>query len=691
MPMLTSFNAGEFSDLMDASVDLDKHSWSVKTLKNMICLKQGPAIRRGPSVFVKEVKTSANRTHLLSFQFSNEDAYILEMGNLYMRVFKNYANVVSGMSPYELVTPYAQADLFDSNGIFQIHSTQSGDVMYLVHGSYSPRVLTRTSDTAWSINEIVMEDGPYLDENVTTTTLSFSGTTGSVTVTASAALFASGDVGRLIRVKHTNWSWLKITAYTDSTHVTATVMGAAISTGAVTTWRLGVFSPRTGWPKTVAFFQDRVFMGGCSSYPDFWALSKTGGYSSTTITFQPSDATGTVADDNSVVGFLPSREVNSIRWATSDSRGLVVGTSRDEFVIRASSLGESITPSNATSTLFSSTGSAYIQPVRTLSGSTFVQYARRKVFDIIYSFEEDTLKPLDTTLAADHITEGQVLGMCYQQEPANIIWAWKGDGVLIGLTHYPEQKVWGWHRHHIGGVSDVGGSNAYIECAATVRSSDGKRDDLWIIVRRYINGNTVRYVEYFKPFYDSEQVLEDSACCDSRFTYDGVATDTVTGLTHLEGETVKVMVDGRAHPDLVVTSGEIVLENSRTGSVIQVGLPYEWQLVTNKYEVKLQNGDTAQGKKKRFMSFVMRLLNTLGLKYGVPNEELIEHDFEQGQNYDTTQTLFSGDTDDIVWPGGTDSDGQMEFSSDSVFPVCILGIIPKVKVQQAGRQVKVQL
>lgn len=681
MPIQTSFNSGEFSDLLDGAVDLQKRAFSSKILQNMIALKQGPAVRRGPTIFVQEVKDSSKRTHMIRFEFSDDQSYQIEVGDQYFRFFKNYAYIATS----EIASPYLQADLFDANGLFRIQFAQSGDVLYLVHEDYAPRVLTRVSDTSWTLAELDFEDGPYLDINTTAKTLALSGTSGSVTVTASASTFASTDVGRLIRWKDgaNNWTWLEITAYTSATVVTALIRGANASAGTATVnWRLGVYSATTGYPRAIAFFQDRLALAGTTDNPDRYDLTKTAGYSSTSVVFQPTNAAGTVADDNAITGSVPSGQVNPIVGMASDLRGLLVMTAKEEFVVRSNSLGDALTPSNATAALFSGTGSAYIQPLRTVDGTTFCQSSRRRLFDIVYSFEKDSLSPKDLTLASEHITRTQVTSMAYQQEPVNVIWCVRGDGLLVGMTHYPDQDVYGWHRHIIGGVSDADGSNAVVEAISCISSPDGSRDDLWLIVRRMIDGSTKRYIEYMRQYYEDDQDVEDSACVDSRYTYDGAATATVTGLSHLEGQTVKVMVDGRSHPDLTVTSGEITLANSRTGSVIQIGLAYTWKIVTQRFENSTNQYDTAQGKEKRISSFVIRLLNTLGLKYGEPNAtSLTEHDFEQGQVYDEATPLFSGDTDTIVWPGGSGRDGQMRFESDSVFPACVIAIMPTVKVQ----------
>jgi len=619
----------------------------------------------------------------------NTGANTFELSGIDSTGYTAYTSGGTAAQVYEVTSPYLQADLFDSNGIFQIHKLQSADVLYLFHGSYKPRALARTSDNSWAINTLVLEDGPYLDTNTTSTTLTLSGTSGSVTVTASSTTginggsgFVTTDVGRIIRWRDpaNNWTWLTITARTSTTQVTATISGAnASATTATTFWRLGVYSDTTGWPRTANFFQDRLAMGGCSSFPDRYDLSKTGGYSPTSLLFAPSAANGTVADDNAISGNLPSKKVNRIQWIAPDKTGLVVGTTGQEWVIKSGVANEAqITPSNRTADPISTTRSEYIQALEVDTGFLFVQSARRKVFDAVYSFEIDKIKPRDVTLFADHITEGGVQGMCYQQEPINCIWSWTGAGLLLGLTYYPDQNIFGWHRHIIGGFSNSDQDEAAIvECASSISKSDGSRDEVTLIVRRYINGQTVRYIEVMEPYYDDSIAREDCFHADCSGVYSGSAVGTISGLEHLEGQTVKVMVDGDSHPDLVVASGQITLANSVTGTKIYWGLGYKWAFKTMQMEAGSADG-TAQGKNKRFTRFVIRLLNTLGLKYGPDADNLDEYDFDYGQALDASTPLFSGDTRFLLWPGGYESKGSLYFENDGVFPACILCLMPQL-------------
>ena len=85
--------------------------------------------------FIAEVKDSAKKVRLIPFEFSTTQTYILEFGDQYMRVYKDKGQVLSGGSPFEISTPYLEAELFD------IKFAQSADVLYLCHPNHDVRKL----------------------------------------------------------------------------------------------------------------------------------------------------------------------------------------------------------------------------------------------------------------------------------------------------------------------------------------------------------------------------------------------------------------------------------------------------------------------------------------------------------------------------------------------------------------------
>jgi len=528
-PIQNNFNGGEISPLLYGRPDLDRYQTGLKTCLNFIPLVQGPVQRRPGTVYIADVKTASKQTYVRRFEFSTTQAYIIEFGDLYCRFYKDNGQIESSGSPVELTTTYAEADL----GTLKF--AQSADILYVAHTGYKPRKITRTSDTAWTITDIEFQDGPFLNTNTTSTTLALSGTTGSVTVTASDVTginsdtgFQTTDVGRLIRWKDPagNWTWLTITGYTNMTEVTATISGEdASATTATTSWRLGVWSDTTGYPASVTFHQNRLCWAGGVNTPQRMDASRTGDFEN----MAPTEADGTVVDDNAITDTLSADQVNVIRWIADDEKGLLTGTVGGEWLTRPSDTGGVLTPSNVQSKRSTSYGSADRQPIRAGKALLFVQRALRKVRELAYLFEDDGFRAPDLTLVAEHITQTGIVDMAYQAEPQSVVWLVLTDGTLISLTYDREQKVVGWARHIVGGSSDAAGTQAKVESIACIPNTAGDADELYLVVQRYVNSATVRTVEYMKPYWDDTTDQEDAFFVDSGLSLDSPLT--ITGIT----------------------------------------------------------------------------------------------------------------------------------------------------------------
>lgn len=676
-PIQTNFNGGEWSPLMLGRTDLDQYKSSLKYSLNGIPLVQGAWTRRPGTYFAAEVKTSAKKTRLVRFEFSTTQAYILEFGDLYVRFYRDHGRIEDPPgTPIEVVTPYTEAQLFE------LKFTQSADVLYIAHTSHARRKLSRTSHIAWTLTAIADKDGPYLPANVTATTLTPSGTSGSITVTASATTginnntgFQTTDVGRVIRFKHsTTWSWGTITARASTTSVTV-LMDGTTTASATSSWRLGLWSGTTGYPAAVTFFDDRLWWGGGTSSPQRIDGSVVGDYEH----HRPTALDGTLADDDAVAYTLNSSDVQVIRWLADDEKALLVGTVKAEWVVRASSQNEALTPTNINAKPSTRRGSANIQPVQAGNATLFVQRAGRKLREFAYVYESDGFRSPDMTALSEHITRGGIVDMAYQQEPQSIVWCARGDGALIGFTYERDQKVLGWHRHELGGPSSAGGAAAIVESVACVPAPSGDRDELWMVVKRYIDGATKRYVEYMGKAHELGDDQADAFYVDCGLTYDGAAADTISGLDHLEGETVKVLADGAAHPDRVVASGEITL--NAEASVVQIGYGYNSDGQLQRPEAGAADG-TAQGKTQRTHRVVVRLHESLGLKVGPTFDRLDELIFRRSSD-DTGAAvpLFSGDKADFAYDGDYTNANHFCWRFDQPFPGTILSVMPQLHTQ----------
>ena len=631
---------------------------------------------------------------------------------------------------YEIPTPYTAADLTNSNNTLKLRTVQSADVIYIVHPSYAPKKLSRYSATKWILEDINFLGGPFedVDPDEAITVYASAQTGTGITLTASSALFASTDVGSTFLLEQksidgiTQWEvgksissgarrrsdgktyealnsattgtvkpihsvgavydgdsgvqwqfrdpgygYVKITGYTNSTTVTADVVsripaGAVGSGNATNRWAFSRWSSVRGWPSQVAFFRERLVFASGQKID----MSVAADYEN----FADRDESGQVVADMAIAIEVSSDQVNKIEWLAA-SDGLLIGTAGGEFVAQEVTTDQPLGPDNVKIVPQSSYGSKSVIPVLVGESVLFVQRSGQKLRELVFDFANNGYKSSDLTVLSEHITYGGLVDICYQQEPHSIVWCVRSDGELLGFTFNREQDVLGWHRHPLGG-------DGIVECVETIPSPFGDQDDLWMIVRRTINGQTKRYIEYLWPDFVDNNDIEDAFCVDCGLTYDSTPASTISGLDHLEGKIVSILADGAAHPNRTVESGSVTLQ--RASSVVHVGLPYLSLLQTMRPEAGAGDG-TAQGKTKRINKMVIRFLATVGAKAGPDVDHLDEIQFRSGSALmDAPVPLFTGDKI-MEWPGGYDFDGYMIVEQDQPLPMTVVALMPQLQTQ----------
>jgi hypothetical protein len=740
----TNFTAGEISPRLVGRTDIDRYANAAALIQNAHPVIHGGAVRRPGTLYVAATKTSAKRSRLVPFVFSRDAAYMLEFGDLYVRIFKD--GVYTGV---ELVTPY------NDEAIDDIDYVQGSDTMFLAHDAVPVQRLRRFSDTAWDLSAAPFLVEPFEEQGhipaaaltlslatvgagrtataasgvflpgdvgrdlvsgyglatitgytsatvvTITITIAFSGTalasgawslglspqaivkpsamdpvasvidlsagltraanltlsalTGAITVAASAAVFVVGDIGKVI---YADSGVATITAFTDSTHVDATTSADFISTTyaqggyGITgdAWRSGdvgkyvrindglvqitaftsaaavkariitaldgtvaspplawslestVWSAANGYPRSVTLHEQRLVAAGSVRYPQTIWGSRTGEYL---------DFTKGVADDDGYSFTIASDEVNPISYVAS-LRNLVVHTYGGEFSLQGG-VEKPITPTNVRIRPESAHGSKSVRPVLVGKESVFVQRSGRKVRSMGYRFDFDGYASPDLAVLAEHITLSGITAMAYQQEPDLLLWAVRGDGAILTCTIDRDQAVIGWARHYTAGA---------FESVATLPAGDV--DQTWVIVRRTVNGATVRYIERFDASFEPllaaaptgypplTQPAVFGCTSDCAVVVDNASGQTVfTGLAHLEGRTVWVLADGSVMPDQVVTGGQITLTRASYRTLI--GLPFVSRITLLTPEIGTGSG-SAQGNSMRTSELTLRFLNTLGAK-----------------------------------------------------------------------------
>lgn len=296
-------------------------------------------------------------------------------------------------------------------------------------------------------------------------------------------------------------------------------------------WAHAAWSDVEGWPNIVTFFKERlVFMRG----RDGW-MSVAGDFEN----FRRKDDGGQVTADMSIVFTVESDRSNRIEWAAPSDIALLVGTAGDEHAITAITQTEAFGPGNVQVRKQTEYGARHVPSARIGDGVVFVQKAGRKIRDmrLAESVNERWIAD-DVTVLAEHVTKGGIIDMAYQQEPDSVLWSTRGnDGRLLGFTLNREQEVRGWHPHRIGGYSDALKSQfAKVESVVTIPAPDGDRDELWMIVQRYINGAIRRQIEWVEYHHEEGDDPDDVFYVDSGLTLDNVINATLTPGT---GATVK--------------------------------------------------------------------------------------------------------------------------------------------------------
>lgn len=228
-----SFNGGEYSPNIFSRTDIDSYQKGLRRCRNFLVHAHGGISNRPGTYFVASSKNANKKCRVVPFVFSLDQAYTLEFGEGYIRFYTDGAQIQSGISAYEIVTPYQEADL----KYLRIES--SADTIYISSPYYQTRVLSRLGNTNWTIELFEPEDGPFMLENITDNTLSVSSVTGSaISMSAATATFFPLHVGSLWRLRH------YIEGQTVSTTFTSATTSASIK--CFTTWRIITHGTWTG-------------------------------------------------------------------------------------------------------------------------------------------------------------------------------------------------------------------------------------------------------------------------------------------------------------------------------------------------------------------------------------------------------------------------------------------------------------
>lgn len=443
----------------------------------------------------------------------------------------------------------------------------------------------------------------------------------------------------------------RVTGYTSRTQVSIEVIRPFKNTTYTDIWQEGEWSANGAWPTAVALAEGRLFWGG----NDKWWGSVSDAYES--FDEELEGASAPISRTIAVGG------VNDVQWMISAQR-LILGSNGAEVVAKSSSLDEPLTMDNPTLKAASTIGSAAISPVRIDSNVIFADRSFKALFEMSIGQGGDYGSNEITRLCARLFGAG-IKQLAVQRRPDTRIWAVLDSGECICIVYEPSQEVAAFIRITTDGDFE----------SASVLPGAGE-DSVYFSVKRNINGSDVRYIE---------KMATDTEARPATFAYvmdsyvsgtNGPASTTITGLTHLEGESVKVWADGAPinesttdggriwqSPRLfTVSGGQITVPSAVTNYV--VGLPYKGRYKSGRLAYGATNGTPLLAKQKvSHLGLILTDYVRSGVRYGkdyadintmYPLRELVDGATATDVNVDTVL-----DEEPHVFPSGWTLDDRV--------------------------------
>lgn len=760
---------GSAAAIRDQTVTVAAADGSVEHALRII-VQRGPVILRvGTSTtddsYIAET-TLDTGDHSLAFTPTG-NFNIRFLSRLKRQVLVNSCNVEAA-GVMEIPTSYTSSDLDD---IVAGPDSQSGDIIYVACDGFQQTKIERRGTRSWSLAKYYADDGPFRIQNTGPITLTAAALSGNTTLTASAPLFKSTNVGSLFRVSSSGqtvtasitaqntftnaievdgvdaqriftltitglsatgstatlqrslvsdsgpWTdfenyttdqsktvddaldnqtlWYRVgvktgnyvagtivptltyqsgsisgvgrvTAFTSNLVVDVEVITDFGSTSASGDWSEGEWSDRRGWPTAVAFYEGRLVWAG-----------KNGIWESVSDAFTSFDDE-VEGDSGPIARTIGAGPVDVINWILPLQR-LILGAQGAEFSARASSFDEILTPTNFNIKSASTQGSAMVQAVKVDSRGVYVQRGGTRVFELSFEGNSFDYDSSELSVLIPEIGQPRIVRMAVQRQPDTRLHFVRSDGTVAILTYNKAENLICWQEIETDGL---------IEDVSVLPGSSGSEEDqVYYAVARTINSLTVRFHEKWAK--ESECVggtVNKQADAFVTFT-NSPASATVTGLTHLIGETVVCWFDGICEEDAdgdpqtytVNGSGEITLGTAATTGV--VGLAYRARWKSAKLTQLQASLGTPLTQHKKLVALGLILANThmKGLKYGQDFDHLRSMPAVEGGKTVPANTVHAQyDETSFAVNGSWNTDARLCLESNAPRPATIVAAVPQV-------------
>lgn len=570
-----SFTAGAIDYLrMRGRIDLKQYYNAAETLENVLIHPQGGVYRRPGTLFLQNY-TAQTYLRLEVFEYSENIKYLLVFYNDNIDVWKDDVNIFT-------ITTTGLTD----TQLMEMDIVQSANSMIICHEDFSPQELVRgVDDVTWTLSPIVFTALPLFGFNLSVSnpaaTLTPSAISSSITLTAGSAAFAATDEGGYVTG---NGGEARITKYISTTVVEATVLVPFVDTSAIPSgqWELETgyevaWSGSRGYPRCAVYHEDRLGFGGTPSLPDvvwFSAIGDVFNFDDTRAFKNDALTFNLRGDKLSEIRFMLS--MDDLVIYTSSSEHYVDGVLTAELDFRVKRQDRRGTREN-------------VKPVFVDGVGMFADARADIVREFAYNDLDGKYNTPNLNLLSSDVLSS-IVGMEHLQpkgsRSADNVYCINADGSWAVLNTLRKQEITGW---------TTGKSRS--DSLKGVINLDG---EMYCWFERSINGSTERYLEKFSE--------DETMDCVKK--YSGVATDTITGMDHLEGETVGVVVEGKIHENEVVTGGSITLDDEYTE--VSVGLKFTPKIILLPPNRELPDG-TMLGRIRKLNALNLGVSNTFGM------------------------------------------------------------------------------
>lgn len=620
---------------------------------------------------VANVNTGANTFELTDLDGNNIDT----------TGYSAYTGAGMVSEVYEIATPYLEADLFD------LHFTQSNDVLTIVHPSYQQRELTRASALSWALNTFSLVPTQEAPTALVVTPAGAGGVTYTYQVTAigpdgieeslapgtpgtNAACADLSTAGAYNTITWTNapnavrYNVYKLVSGLYGFIGQASGGGTGFKDNNITPDMTltppianDPFPSAGNYPAAVAYYKQRRTFAGTTNKPLNLYMTRAGTESNMTYSIP-------TQDDDSITLRLTSLQNNAIRHLVplGDLLALTAGS---EWAINSGGGGAPLTPSTVDAGApqgYSGAGAA--RPVVTSKTVVYTQAVGGRIREMKYNLQSNGYDTNDISVMAPHLFDGYTItSMTFVRAPNPCIWMTRSDGLLIGLTYLPEHEVFAFHKH------DTGASGAYEHVCAI---PEGTEDRLYAVVKRTINGTVRRFIERLHTRQVTAQ--EDYFMVDCGLTYSGPAATTISGLWHLIGQTVSILSNGAVEPQQVVAAdGTVTLTHSTTKAHVGIPIIADFQTLPP----ALEAAAFGQAMKTNINKVHLRVLASGSIFVGPAFDKLKEVKTRTTEPYGTPPALRTGVFNLMMSPQWTD-DGGICIRQPNPLPITILSIAPDV-------------